>query len=331
MSDYTIPGNMPSITKRAFSRDQLTEAVRLALGARVDIERAEYNNSGWFNTIYRLWCSDAKSYVIKVFPLPTVRLMRYETDILLVEVEVMRRLESECVLPVPQIVYASSADELLGSPWYLMRALGGDVYAGVRQNLARNLVSEIDVETGRYCRRLNDISRDTFGLYSDRQPRFKSWRDAYCHLVSDVLRDAEDKQVELPLGRSELHDLMLAPTGAFDEVRRPSLVHWDLHDGNIFVDIDGRITGLLDFERCLWADPLMEYNFGRMGLRADFNRGYGFSGEFTSSEGYRRASYDAYLTLIMVVESYFRGFDQAHIDWARAELATDIEAMRRPS
>ena len=52
---------------------------------------------------------------------------------------------------------------------------------------------------------------------------------------------------------------------ALDEVQSPRLVHWDLWDGNVFVDpATAQITGISDFERSLWGDPLMEVNFGAL-------------------------------------------------------------------
>lgn len=46
----------------------------------------------------------------------------------------------------------------------------------------------------------------------------------------------------------------------FDEVTVPRLVHWDLRAGNVLVEQE-RITGLIDFERCLWGDVRMEVGF----------------------------------------------------------------------
>ena len=64
-----------------------------------------------------------------------------------------------------------------------------------------------------------------------------------------------------------------------DEVSEPALVHWDLWAGNVFVK-DGKITGITDFERALWGDPLMEHYF-RMITEPKrpeaFLRGYGLS------------------------------------------------------
>jgi hypothetical protein len=53
-------------------------------------------------------------------------------------------------------------------------------------------------------------------------------------------------------------------------------VQWDLWDGNVLVDpASGALTGYLDFERALWGDPLLEFQFGPHGRAADVVAGYG--------------------------------------------------------
>ena len=55
---------------------------------------------------------------------------------------------------------------------------------------------------------------------------------------------------------------MTAGTPALDEITEPRLVYWDLWDGNVMVDTTTHeLTGMLDLERALWGDPLMESQF----------------------------------------------------------------------
>lgn len=60
----------------------------------------------------------------------------------------------------------------------------------------------------------------------------------------------------------------------FEEVTKPYLVHRNCWDGNIFVE-GGKVTGIIDWERCLWADPLLEVNFRIHGDNRWFRKGYG--------------------------------------------------------
>jgi len=49
---------------------------------------------------------------------------------------------------------------------------------------------------------------------------------------------------------------------ALRDVTEPRLLHWDLWDGNVLRK-EGRVSGIVDFERAIWGDPLMEFYFGR--------------------------------------------------------------------
>lgn len=114
---------------------------------------------------------------------------------------------------------------------------------------------------------------------------------------------------------------MLRQREAFlKEVATPSLVHWDLWDGNVFVE-NGRITGLIDCERALWGDPLMEYYFRSLaGDNFPFCRGYGKEA-FTNAERERMELYDWYLALILRIECVYRQYsDENHIKWAAENL-----------
>ena len=56
--------------------------------------------------------------------------------------------------------------------------------------------------------------------------------------------------------------MIAAHAPLLDEVTTPTLVHFDLWDGNILVDTTAptpTIGGLIDGERAMWADPLADF------------------------------------------------------------------------
>ena len=79
----------------------------------------------------------------------------------------------------------------------------------------------------------------------------------------------------------------------------PRWVHWDAWNLNFFVK-NGEITGLLDFERVLWGDPLMEAQFRMvdMGGGMECLKGYGKT-SFTHEEKERCQLYTLHLALVM--------------------------------
>ena len=144
------------------------------------------------------------------------------------------------------------------------------------------------------------------------------------------MADAVDAEVELPLGVDELAALVDRRAGCLDEVDTAHLVHWDLWDPNVFVDADTlEVVGLVDFERVLWGDPLMEAQF--LGKREDdsVSGAYGtplFSAPHAAD---RRRLYDLYLALVMTVECAYRNYPTDDIEGvARPMLAAAIDELQ---
>ncbi|CAM3178704.1 phosphotransferase [Paenibacillus lupini] len=118
-------------------------------------------------------------------------------------------------------------------------------------------------------------------------------------------------------------------SGLLTDVKEASLVHWDLWDGNIFVK-DGAISGLIDFERAFWGDPLCEYYFGRLTQEWSnaFYAGYGING-LTEAEQRRRVLYDFYMDLIFVIECTYRKYEnQDHIKWTHENFKEGFKRLQ---
>jgi hypothetical protein len=84
---------------------------------------------------------------------------------------------------------------------------------------------------------------------------------------------------------------------------------------------DGAVTGIIDFERAVWGDPLMEHYFSHFNKSPFFRQGYGlFPTE--PSQLARVKLYDLYLDLLLHIECAYRKYeDEGHIKWAYDNLA----------
>ena len=187
----------------------------------------------------------------------------------------------------------------------------------------------VDHQTGVYLRQVNAIQGAGFGLFAFPDQLVPTWREGFDRLLKDILLDGQEFPVELHLPYDEIYARLSARFDSLDEVQTPSLVHWDLWDGNIFIDPQTKvITGYIDFERALWADPLMEVNFGAFGENPAFLAGYGVEMLDTPAKKCRRTLYNIYLFLIMVIECYYRYFEtKDQENWARLMLQQQLERL----
>lgn len=268
---------MLSLSKLSVPREIAQALFEKYMGSGARIAAYQELTDGMFNAAYWIELADGMTCVLKVAPPPEVVVLRYERDILRTEVEVLRLVKERTAMPVPEVLFHDESGKLLPSACFAMQFVEGEALHRLRPSLSPQEQERIDRACGAYLRQMNAIIGDAFGLFTPTAPRLATWREAYDRLLRDVLLDGEEAGIELTMGYPALLELASQHYAALDEVTRPALVHRDLWDGNIFIDPATRqVSGLIDFERALWADPLMEVNFSAFAFNKAFLEGYGW-------------------------------------------------------
>lgn len=320
---------MQSISKTPVSRGA---AQLIAADAFDDAELAAFDEltDGWFNAAYVLTFATGRRVVLKVAPPPDVEVLTYEHDILHAEVDALRLVRVHTTAPVPDVLWFDDSRTRIASPLFLMPFVPGVSLDKVRPILSDDDQARIDAELGRHLRAINDIHGSAFGLLAPSATRHQTWHDAFTELWTAVLADGARKSVALPVTYEQLRAAFTSGMPACDEVAEPRLVYWDLWDGNVLVDPDtGTLHGMLDLERALWGDPLMEGQFSPHERRPALLAAYGPNDLDTPGGRVRRALYTLYLHLVMGVEGAYRHYpDDVIGDWARGQLLGDLEVLR---
>ncbi len=307
-----------SRTRIPLDPGEVTELVRAALGSSARVASARLLTGGTFNACWKVALAEGPSLVLKVAPPPELELLHYEQDLLRTEVDFYARA-AQAGVPVPAVVGADFSRRVIGSDYFLMTCIPGLPLTRARRRLSREALRGVRTELGRCAARLTAVRGDFFG-YSAAPvgTRAPTWRAAFDAMLAILLRDAERLGVALPRPAAELTALVEACAPALDAVAAPSLVHFDLWDGNILVDVAAdppRLTGLVDGERAFWGDPLAEFAslalFGEIDRDAAFLHGYAEAAgrplALDAPERQRIALAQLYLYLIMRVEPATRG------------------------
>ncbi|MCB2210430.1 aminoglycoside phosphotransferase family protein [bacterium] len=303
---------MDSKTKNRKTKAELTRMVKknfagatLAAGEDAVRELEE----GWFNAVYDIRLSDGRSVILKIAPPGDAEVMTYEQNIMLTEVETMRLAAQNPAILVPKIYAYDASCELCDSDYFFMEKLRGENLANVRASYSPEEQIQIDHSIGAIVREINNLRGTYFGYEGNSSLRAETWREAFIKIVDSILADGEQKGAEYGFDVQGIRDLIQQHAGALEAVTTPRLVHWDAWDLNFFVEA-GRITGLLDFERALWGDPLMEAHFRVLSWDGvtDVMRGYG-KDSFTHDEMTRCQLYTLHLGLVMKTECYYRNYD----------------------
>jgi aminoglycoside phosphotransferase (APT) family kinase protein len=313
---YALGGSsnkaMQSRTKSHQSREKIGEMVKrafpktaLAEGDDAVIEFTE----GWFNAVYKVGLADGREVVLKIAPPPSAEIMSYERNIMATEVAAMRLAKQNPSIPVPEIYAYDTTLQVCGSEYYFMEKAAGSNYELTKKSLPKETRTAIDQQIGAIVKELNKFTGTYFGYEGNPALRAPTWKEAFLKICDAVLEDGQKKSADYVFSVEEIRSVIQKHAHTLEAVTLPQLVHWDLWDLNVFVK-EGKVSGVIDFERALWADPLMEAQFRALayGGITDSLHGYGKTA-FTPDEDIRNHLYSLHLGLVMATECQYRNYD----------------------
>jgi aminoglycoside phosphotransferase (APT) family kinase protein len=314
---------MESKTKNRKTREQVAQMVERAFGgatlAAGDDAVSELKE-GWFNAAYHVRLSDGREVILKIAPLKEAEIMTYEKHIMMTEVASMRLVRENPAIPVPEIYAFDTTRDICDSEYFFMEKLAGDNYGNVKEAFSPVMQAQIDQQIGTIIREINGFTGTYFGYDGNSDLRGETWKGAFLKIIDAVLEDGVRKQADFGYTTDEIRAAVLKHAPSLEAVTTPQLVHWDAWDLNFFVK-DGNVTGIIDFERALWADSLMEAQFRALafGGFSECMRGYGKT-TFTHEEDERCHLYTLCLALVMKIECYYRHYDSDFVSNAATQL-----------
>jgi aminoglycoside phosphotransferase (APT) family kinase protein len=314
-----------SITKNKLNDATLKQLIQASFPKRKLTEWIELTE-GFFNIAYLVRFEGGEELILKIAPDANMDVMTHEINIMYSEVDSMQLIQRQGIIPVPEVVLADFSRSIIPSDYFFMRKLPGSSFQSQMDVLNQEERDKINYKVGVMNRQMNEITGTQFGYYGQEHRQGGSWYSVFSSILKDALQDADRKSISLPVEEKELVSLLVKDKDLFDEVGIPRFVHWDLWAGNVFVK-DEQITGLIDFERCLWGDILMEVGFRSCFLNPAFLKGYGIK-ELSASEQRRILWYDIYLFVICCLECDYRGYDTRDTyRWGSSMLAETFNKL----
>jgi aminoglycoside phosphotransferase (APT) family kinase protein len=295
-----------SITKNTQSMGMIQKMVSKAFDSLSAIEVKELTE-GYFNVAYLIQLSNGRECILKIAPPKDVLVMTSEHNIMFSEVDSMNMISKIGNIPIAKILYYDNSHEICDNDYFFMEKLEGKSFYLVEKERTEEEKGEINYQLGSYNATLNKIVGKKFGYYGQLKKQGDNWYEVFKSMIEDCIHDANVLQVDIQVNVNQISYLLEKDKDNFCEVTIPKFVHWDLWAGNIFVK-DNKITGLIDFERCMWADELIEYGFRTYLYDKNFFRGYGIQ-ELSENQKIRAMWYDIYLFLYISIEGYYRKYD----------------------
>ncbi|GAB4059010.1 phosphotransferase family protein [Catellatospora paridis] len=318
---------MRSPTQPELTPDDVAAMVRAAFGSGLTVAARAELSGGGFAAVWRVRLSDGREVVLKVGPSPEIPLLTYEQGMIACEAAYFRLVAGQVPdVPVPRVLHH-------GDGWLFTTFLPGVALSADRDGDH----DAVRAHLGAAVARVHTVTGDRLG-YPGSRPQAATWRAAFTAMVEAMLADAAAWQVALPVPADVIRRVV-ADSPELDEVERPALVHFDLWDGNVLA-AGGRLTGLVDGERYLYGDPLVDFVSPLLLRRVEdepehpFVRGYaaatGAPVAFDAAARRRLALYRLYLYLLMTVEVPSRGITDEWRQTGLARLLTEeVELLTR--
>ncbi len=324
---------MSSPTKRALTPADVAKLVGASFGSDVTVIESAELTGGGYATVWRALLDDGRHVVLKVAPPPGVRLLRYEAGLIRAEAEYFA-LARAAGVPAPAVLHHGTDRDVCGSDWLVTAHLPGTGLHELRHAYPDLDHATVRRELGAALAGLHRVTGAWFGYSGDRA-RATTWPDAFALMIGDLLADAREWRVKLPSSPVRIRALVARHADALTLVRRPALLHFDTWDGNVLASVDGggvaRLTGLVDGERYLYGDPLMDFVSAALFRRIEDEPGHPFLAGYAAANGgepaldepaRRRLSlYRLHLYLLMLAEMPSRGEAGAEHDERREFLA----------
>lgn len=314
-----------SVTKSVVSNETIWAMVNKAFGC--EPKEITELTEGYFNVAYRVELSD-RPVILKIAPTDAVDILTYEKNIMWVEVDSMKMVKKNTSVPVPEILFYDDSKTVCDRTYFFMEYLPGRSFSSCMEGLSDEVKNHIFYKVGQYTKELNQITGKKFGYYGQPDRQGDDWYTIFKEMLMDAFYDAERKQIAVPVAKEKMFALLEKDKAYFEEVTTPKFVHWDIWAGNVFVK-DDQVTGIIDFERALWADELMEVGFRTYDYNKNFFEGYGIEA-LSESEKRRALWYDIFLFQIARLECDYRQYDNRWAyDWSGEMIPKWVEMLEK--
>ncbi len=241
-------------------------SLQLSLNPRhaLELVRAQLGDAPWqvasfgagkFSQTFRV-AGPGGEFVLRVAPPDSLRQLFYEYRMMRQEPALHARLLAETSVPVPRIVAHDFAREHIDRDYLIMERLPGEPLSHAALSSAGR--ARALREWGGYVAQIHGLTdpANRFGYLGEHEclePR-ATWREAFLAMYRRELDDIVQCGVYDEATATGAMDLLEQHQAALESCRVSRLLHGDLWVTNLLVADDGRVAGVLDFDRACWGD-----------------------------------------------------------------------------
>ncbi|MFP5359367.1 MAG: phosphotransferase family protein [Actinomycetes bacterium] len=324
-------------TQRPLARHEL-DAVLAPLGR---VAHDWLLSGGTFSAVQGVELDDGRTVAVKTSvpeapgPGGRSRLLAYEHDMLRAERDHLARVAPLDAVPAPRVLLEDFTRGVADVDILVMSLVPGMPWDTAAEVMTPEANSRASFQVGEILAALGSVRGERFGFPA---AGFRlgggSWAEFVSRLVSATIADAEAWGVDIEPER--LAAAVEATRDSLATVTAPTLVHADLWHGNVLVDPQtGDVTGVVDFERSLFGDPLWGLAGGETHASGPFEpakvRGYesatGRALVMDRAAVARTALYRLWSMAVQLIEIEPRGFSGDWLEGHRASIRANRERL----
>jgi aminoglycoside phosphotransferase (APT) family kinase protein len=286
--------------------------------------------TGKFNTSYLVEGGPVPLVLCIAPPDDRARMLFYEHRMMRQEPGLHALLRERTGVPVPAFLAHDFSHAAIDRDYLLMERLPGTPLSHLR-GLGPEGIGDLLREVGRSLRQVHAITGDRYGYVGNHRPMEPQpdWVSAFHIMWHSLLDDMERCGGNSPEEVAHMRRLLDLHMAVFERQVPASLLHMDVWAENILMDEQGRLTGLIDWDRACWGDPEIEFavldDCGTS--EPPFWQGYG-AGRNTSPEAeVRRVFYLLYEVQKYIVIRRVRSSDPVRADAYRRRCLRLAEGL----
>lgn len=214
--------------------------------------------TGKFNTSFFI-SANGQKFVLRIAPEECrSQMLFYEHRMILQEPTILKKVSSETKIPVPEVISLTERDPQLKRDWILQTCLPGAPM--IHHALKSDKIASVHNQLGHALQSLHNVKGDKFGYLGEHRPMEPqiSWPQAFQVMWNQLVEDIRSCNGYDSEEAESMKRLCESFYDAIPEIDHASLLHMDIWQENILVTVSEGLTGIIDWDRALWGDPLLD-------------------------------------------------------------------------
>ena len=289
-----------AITKNKQSNQTIFNMAKVAFSDKQILEIKELPE-GTCNVIYNLVFEDGSESILKIASKDRKGNTSNEINLMQAEINAITLVKEHCSFKVPDILYYDTSKTICDGNYFFMEKMKGENFYFLLNDMPENIIATIDKEIGKISCELTKVQNAEFGFLGD-DKRYESLFAFVKQMLKNLISDAKKRDIDILYDEQTLMTQLENDKPVFESIKNESLVHWDM-----------------------WGEPFMDDRFRMHNRRELFLEGFGQT-SFSEDELKRLRWYDIILYLTMMIEVFYREFDdKGQYFWAREMLTKTFE------